>query len=109
MDRYNRKYKKETTMDAGQINVLASYGWPGNVRQLENSIERAIIMTDGPLSAADVLPNDRTVPLTDDLHEVEKHKIEEVLRRYEGNISKAAKELGIGRNTLYRKMKKYGL
>lgn len=109
LDRYNRKYGKETSINPKQLQTLESYSWPGNVRQLENSIERAVIMNDGELSADDVIPSDRKTLKSDDLYIVEKQKIEEVIQRYEGNMSKAAKELGIGRNTLYRKMKKYGI
>ncbi len=109
MDRYNRKYNKQTTIDSKQLALLESYDWPGNVRQLENSIERAIIMNDGLLLAEDITPTDRKSEKTDDLYAVEKQKIEEVIHRFEGNMSKAAKELGIGRNTLYRKIKKYGI
>ncbi len=109
MDRYNRKYNKQTTIDSKQLALLESYDWPGNVRQLENSIERAIIMNDGLLLAEDITPTDRKPEKTDDLYAVEKQKIEEVIHRFEGNMSKAAKELGIGRNTLYRKIRKYGI
>ncbi|MEQ8713979.1 MAG: sigma-54 dependent transcriptional regulator [Cyclobacteriaceae bacterium] len=109
MDRYNRKYNKQTTIDSKQLALLESYDWPGNVRQLENSIERTIIMNDGQLLAEDITPTDRKSEKTDDLHAVEKQKIEEVIRRFEGNMTKAAKELGIGRNTLYRKIRKYGI
>ncbi len=109
MDRYNRKYNKQTTIDSKQLALLESYDWPGNVRQLENSIERAIIMKDGQLLAEDITPTDRKPEKTDDLYAVEKQKIEEVIHRFEGNMTKAAKELGIGRNTLYRKIRKYGI
>jgi two-component system response regulator HydG len=109
MERYKRKYDKKTAINSKQVALLESYPWPGNVRQLENSIERAVIMNDGELMAEDIIPSDRKTEKTDDLYAVEKQKIEEVIHRFEGNMSKAAKELGIGRNTLYRKIKKYGI
>lgn len=109
MDRYNRKYSKKTTIEKRQLKTLENYPWPGNVRQLENSIERAVIMSDTELLAEDIIPLARSTEKADDLYVVEHKKIEEVIKRFEGNISKAAKELGIGRNTLYRKMKKYGI
>jgi transcriptional regulator with PAS, ATPase and Fis domain len=107
--RYNRKYDKHANIDSKELTQLEGYAWPGNVRQLENSIERAIIMNDGDLVADDIIPLDRKTNNTDDLYLMEKQKIEEIIERSEGNMSKAAKELGIGRNTLYRKMKKYGI
>ncbi len=109
LDKYNHKYQKNTAISRKQVLRLEDYSWPGNIRQLQHSIERAIIMSDGDLMAEDIIPADNRPDDTDDLYMVEKQKIAEVISRYEGNISKAAKELGIGRNTLYRKMKKYEL
>ncbi|MEM8895319.1 MAG: helix-turn-helix domain-containing protein [Bacteroidota bacterium] len=109
LDKYNHKYQKKATISRKQVLRLEDYSWPGNIRQLQHSMERAIIMSDGDLTAEDIIPADNKPDDTDDLYMVEKQKIAEVISRYEGNISKAAKELGIGRNTLYRKMKKYEL
>lgn len=103
---YNRKYQKKTTLEKEQLVQFKAYDWPGNVRELENTIEKMVIMgtSEGPLSAAV-----RPAQQEDNLYELEKEKIREILQRHSGNISRAASELGIGRNTLYRKMKKYDL
>jgi two-component system response regulator AtoC len=92
---------------------LASYSFPGNVRELENLLERTLIFADGDiLEAADLpLPAD-TEPLTaikGSLRELERTAIEQALLRWEGNQTRAAEELGITRRTLFTKIKEYGL
>ncbi|HYG97681.1 MAG TPA: sigma-54-dependent Fis family transcriptional regulator [Terriglobales bacterium] len=100
------------------LTKLHSYTWPGNVRELENAIERAIIragavgaltgeLLDSP-SAEPPKPVVKTAALIS-LREAERAIIAEALAFFEGNIQKTAAKLGIGRNTLYRKMKEYGL
>ena len=102
---FNQQYQKAFALTKAQVRELESYPWPGNIRELRNNIERMVIMDN-----ADALINTAaTDTATDNLYEVEKRKIAEVLERHSGNITHAANELGIGRNTLYRKMKKYDL
>ncbi|MFY0606771.1 MAG: sigma-54-dependent Fis family transcriptional regulator [Cyclobacteriaceae bacterium] len=102
---FNRKYDKAFALDQAQIKQLQEYHWPGNIRELKNSIERMVIM-----DSADSLTETNKSQIEDDnLYAVEKRKVAEVIERHAGNISRAAAELGIGRNTLYRKMKKYDL
>lgn len=102
---FNRKYAKSFELDKKQTRELEDYHWPGNVRELRNNIERMVIMDNNDaFKGAEQAPEK-----TDNLYQVEKRKIEEILERHSGNISHAAAELGIGRNTLYRKMKKYDL
>ncbi len=102
---FNRKYDKAFALDKAQIKALEDYPWPGNVRELRNNIERMVIMN----SHEEFKGNEHTEVKADNLYAVEKRKIEEILARHAGNITHAAAELGIGRNTLYRKMKKYDL
>jgi len=97
--------------------VLKSYSWPGNVRELQNVVERALHVTDGSTIRVEHLPkevceaknNSRNprdfLPISD----YEKQIIANLLRKSGGNLSQVAKQLGIARTTLYRKMRKYGL
>lgn len=101
---FNQKYSRHLSFNKSALKNLESYHWPGNVRELKNSIERMVIMNE----VANVQLNEEKGPV-DNLYELEKEKIEEVLTRHKGNITHAANELGIGRNTLYRKMKKYAI
>ncbi len=111
--KYN-KLVKEITPDA--IKKLNQYHFPGNVRELQHLIERAIIMADGnKLTPDDFLLTPSNVKVDDieldsyNLEEVEKNIILKVMKRHAGNISNAARELGLTRTSLYRRMEKYGL
>jgi two-component system response regulator HydG len=112
---YARKYHKPVnTISAGAMDKLKRYPWPGNIRELQHSIERAVIMTDSPsLQESDFLfsrPVSSSASLeTLNLDEVEKAAIVKALSLFSGNISKAADELGLTRASLYRRMEKYGL
>lgn len=115
LDYYARKYHKSvTTISTGASEKLKRYAWPGNIRELQHSIERAVIMTDSPsLQESDFLfsrpVSSSASPETLNLDEVEKAAIVKALSLYSGNISKAADELGLTRASLYRRMEKYGL
>jgi two-component system, NtrC family, response regulator HydG len=112
---YSKKYHKGvSTIAAEAMDKLKRYAWPGNIRELQHSIERAVIMTDSPtLQESDFLlsrtlstnPNNNTL----NLDEVEKSAIVKALQMHNGNISKAADELGLTRASLYRRMEKYGI
>lgn len=111
---YARKYHKQVTaISAGAIDKLKRYAWPGNIRELQHAIERAVIMTDSAsLQETDFLfsrPVTAMSPETLNLDEVEKAAIVKALSIHSGNISKAADELGLTRASLYRRMEKYGL
>jgi DNA-binding NtrC family response regulator len=96
---------------------LRAFDWPGNVRELENVVHRALLVSSGPdLEAADLPPElhagpsgPATAPAADSLEEVERRAIRDALASCGGNLSEAARRLGIGRSTLYRKMDQYGL
>ena len=115
LDYYSKKYRKEVLSITGDaITKLKKYPWPGNVRELQHAIERAVIMADSPtLQESDFLFNRKTdalsSPDTLNLDEVEKAAVVKALQLHNGNISKAADELGLTRASLYRRMEKYGL
>ena len=102
---FNQKYDRSFKLSKSQVQDLENYPWPGNIRELRNTLERMVIM-DNPDALASNAPDEAS---SDNLYTLEKRKIAEVLERHSGNITHAAAELGIGRNTLYRKMKKYDL
>jgi len=102
------------------LELLMAYHWPGNVRELENAIERAIVLATPPeISAKDLPPNVRSLgekkiyesdnKLAGWIEKLEESALRQALLECEGNISQTAKKLGIGRATIYRKAKKYGL
>ncbi len=97
------------------MDLLVDYPWPGNVRQLENVIERAVILRKaGLLQPADLPPEiaavNRTGPASGrSLEEVEKQHILELLAQCDGNQSRVARILGISRRTVYRKLKSWGV
>jgi len=104
---FNQKYAKDLELSKEEMTRMREHSWPGNVRELKNTIERMVIMENRGESQLDI--RNFTVRESDNLYELEKEKIVEMIARHSGNISRAAQELGIGRNTLYRKMKKYGI
>jgi DNA-binding NtrC family response regulator len=112
---YAKKYHKQVTTIAPEaVDKLKRYVWPGNIRELQHSIERAVIMTDSPtLQETDFLLSrslsNNSSANTLNLDEVEKAAIAKALQMHNGNISKAADELGLTRASLYRRMEKYGL
>lgn len=95
------------------VQKLINYPWPGNVRELENKIEHIINTDNNSLIWEFTDLNSQGVYITSNAYEeeklddVEKKHIKNILLKYSGNISSAAEALGIGRNTLYRKMRKY--
>ncbi|MFT5641787.1 MAG: two-component system response regulator HydG [Cyclobacteriaceae bacterium] len=110
-DKYN---KKGIRIDERASKKLSVYPWPGNIRELQHAIERAVIMSEGiKINADNVLPiSKREISNTKNsvkVKDVEKEAISKAIEMCGGNLSNAAEELGIGRTTLYRKMKKYGL
>ena len=92
------------------------YPWPGNVRELQHAIERAVIMTENDkLDQEDfffLTASTQEMPAAADnynLDEIEKNVIHRAIEKHSGNISKAAKELGLTRASLYRRLEKHGL
>jgi len=117
LDIYRKKYnKRDLVISEDAVDKLMHYDWQGNVRELQHSIERAVIMSeDAVLNPGDFL----FTPVTEDtggikidsynLDSVERSVIRAVLKKNKGNISKSADELGITRAALYRRMEKHDL
>lgn len=115
MNEYCRKYNKERAISETLMAYLSRYSWPGNIRELQHSIERAVILSNKPElsiddfqlhTADDMQPS---VPQSLRLVDVEREAIALALKKWNGNLTKASEDLGIGRSTLYRKMEEYGL
>jgi two-component system response regulator HydG len=116
---YANKYLKPAVdFDAAALQKLKGYNYPGNVRELQYTIERAVIMADDHILRADDLifsiletpagtkeENDDNVPLSI----MEKNAILKVIEKHNGNITRAAKELGLTRTALYRRLSKYDI
>ncbi|WPP51343.1 sigma-54-dependent transcriptional regulator [Catalinimonas niigatensis] len=116
LQQFGKKYQKgKLEISEHIIRQLQQYAWPGNVRELQHAVERAVIMSNSNrLEADDFLISKKHQPTSNirnsyNLEEVEKKTISEAIRKHQGNLSQTASELGMGRSTLYRKMKKYGL
>ena len=117
MQMYAGKYRKSiSNIDKSAIEILQHYNWPGNIRELQHAIERAIIMCENELLTNDDFlfltlntTHEETLPLNFNLEEIEKNVIQKAINKHSGNISKAAKELGLTRASLYRRLEKHGL
>lgn len=111
----HRYQKTITELNGKVIAHLHGYHWPGNVRELQHAIERAVIMNEtGELSAGDFQflsgENNNSARFDNyNLEEVEAWAIKNAIKKHNGNISNAAKELGLSRGALYRRMERYGI
>lgn len=116
--RYAEKYHREVSgLSAEAEKLLLSYRWSGNIRELQNTIEKAVIMTDG----VELQPSDFNISCQqgdenkyvssheETLEEVEERAIRAAMERYNGNLTHVAKSLDISRPTLYTKLKKYNI
>jgi DNA-binding NtrC family response regulator len=114
---FSKKYnKKISRLSSPDIKKLSTYSWPGNVREFQHVMERALIMSDsstlsehdfhlsGHSSGGGELEIDSY-----NLDDVERKIIDKVLKKYQGNVSKAASDLGLTRTSLYRRLEKHGL
>jgi len=115
---YSNKYMKLTPeFDKKAIDKLLGYNYPGNVRELQYTIERAVIMADqNVLQPKDLIFSPIEMPSASDnepselkLSAIEKNTILKVIEKHNGNITKAAKELGLTRTALYRRLSKYDI
>lgn len=114
---YKKKYmKSQLRLSESSKKKLSDYSFPGNVRELQYAIERAVIMSDETtLKPEDIvfspIEQKEKGKLTDthNLEDLERKAIERVIEKHEGNISRAAKELGLTRGALYRRLNKYDL
>jgi DNA-binding NtrC family response regulator len=110
-----QRYRKRLTgFESGAMQMLLEHPWPGNVRELDHAIERAVLMAAGPLIKAGDLglraTKDGGGRLEDmSLEDVECFLIKKAMTRFDGNVSQAAKALGLSRSALYRRLQRYGL
>jgi DNA-binding NtrC family response regulator len=115
---YARKYQKSSLKFAPDtMKKLQAYNWPGNIRELRHTVERAVILCDGDMLQPDdfmlqnLLQQGGMEQSLDsyNLDDLEKWAIQKAMTRHQGNITKAAEELGLTRAALYRRLEKYGL
>ncbi|SFQ58781.1 sigma-54-dependent transcriptional regulator [Hymenobacter arizonensis] len=116
-----RNRKPTPSFETATLQKLRQHSWPGNVRELQHTVERAVILADGDtlrpqdfhFSAMETAVSSTAGPLPAEgplqLSEIEKSTILRVIERHNGNITKAAKELGITRTALYRRLEKHDL
>ena len=115
INRYRMKYHRAVEgMDSSAQSLLKTQTWKGNIRELQNAIEKAVILSNGQqLTVSDLAlgePDNRTEPLPDEsLEELEQRAIRSAMNRYNGNLTMVAKSLEISRPTLYAKLKKYNI
>lgn len=128
LDRVSRERRTRFTFSDEALRVMMEYSWPGNVRELEHAVERACTMTSGPVLELGDFPTqlqqqglelqrpvgnghepDPASSGIPTLADLERHAILDTIRRMKGDKLKAAKILGIGKTTLYRKLKEYGI
>jgi DNA-binding NtrC family response regulator len=110
-----QRYRKRLTgFETGAMQMLLEHSWPGNVRELDHAIERAVLMAPGPLVKPGDLglrPGGQGGGRLEDmsLEDVECFLIKKAMTRFDGNVSQAAKALGLSRSALYRRLQRYGL
>jgi len=113
--KYSEKYSKQyLKLNADALVELSRYSWPGNVRELQHTIEKAVILSDSKtIGPADLMLRTPSHKFTDNstnrLDDMEKLMIIQAIERHKGNMSSVSQQLGITRQTLYNKIKKYGL
>jgi transcriptional regulator with PAS, ATPase and Fis domain len=110
---FEKKYRKPPLKISSQaMRKLSDYSWPGNVRELQHTIEKAVILSDsGTLNPGDFVFKSSAKPAANLLRfeDMEKYMIESALDRHKGKHNAVAHQLGISRQTLYNKIRKYGL
>ncbi|NWO03282.1 MAG: sigma-54-dependent Fis family transcriptional regulator [Idiomarinaceae bacterium] len=123
LDLFSKKYRKHLRIPDKAVNDLQGYDWPGNIRELAHSVERAILLCDdGEIDTNHIInrqnyePKDNTSELDHplkiedfNLANIELETIKSALSHHKGNVTKAAKSLGITRGSLYRRMEKHNL
>ena len=114
--RYSQKYKRQDmSVDKSVVSKLKKYHWPGNIRELQHAVERAVILNEGKIiRTPELLINNTSIPPKKEDHpvtleEMEKSFILQSLQDHDGNVSNTARTLGMTRTALYRRLKKHGL
>lgn len=113
LDRFKKKYKRnDLKMSSAFVKALKDHNWPGNIRELEHTIEKCVILNQNELlldTDLDLDAKKLTQSPSGSLEEIEKQAILAAIEKHHGNMIRAARELNITRQTIYNKMKKYGL
>ena len=128
LDRVSRERRAKFALSDEALRVMMEYDWPGNVRELEHAVERACTMSSGPILHLGDFPTQLQQQGLESLHpapnghelnagspgvvtlaDLERQAILDAIRRLHGDKLQAAKLLGIGKTTLYRKLKEYGI
>jgi DNA-binding NtrC family response regulator len=114
LEQHARRYRKDVdSFDEPALRALEAFPWPGNIRELDHAVERAVLMSQGKaIEVGDLglrhVADDGVSSLDDmKLEEVERLLIQKALARYNGNVSHAAKALGLSRSALYRRLDRY--
>ena len=115
-NRISERWRSRLDTEIAALEALRYYHWPGNVRELQHVIERAVILSDSDsLKPEEILFSPSAASRENgsapdhSLFEVEKKHIEMVIRKHDGSVTAAAKELGLTRTALYRRIRKYGI
>jgi len=115
LQKHIQHYRKALSgIETSAMQLLLDYSWPGNVREMDHVLERAVLMAQGSLiTVSDCrlrLENKSPDSLEEmNLEDVERYLIKKTLARFEGNSRKAAEALGLSRSAFYRRLEKYGL
>ena len=115
LGRLAAQYRKDLRgFDPAAMQALLAYAWPGNIRELEHTIERAVLLASPPLITPEDLTLQSRVPTSVAMEEMsledaERLLIKKALARFNGNVSHAAEALGLSRSALYRRLERYGL
>jgi DNA-binding NtrC family response regulator len=110
-----QRYRKNiTSFEPGALQALLDHPWPGNIRELDHAVERGVLMAQGTTIRLGELglriDRDATSRIEDmSLEDVEGFLIKKAMARFDGNVSQAAKALGLSRSALYRRLQRYGL
>jgi len=112
--RYGARYRKVLGFHPDAMRALLGYAWPGNIRELDHQVERAVLLASGDVVRTGDLslrgPSEGAGRLEDmSLDDVEKVLIQKALAKHQGNVSTAAKALGLSRSALYRRLERHGL
>ncbi len=116
LKKFSKKYRKEKLrFSHNTLNKFQKYHWPGNIREFQHTLERAVILSEGNILKVSSVSSDYSLQSlgnkedTLNLEEMEKQYILRALSKNKGNVTRAAKDLGIARTALYRRLEKYGL
>ncbi|MDD5543571.1 MAG: sigma-54 dependent transcriptional regulator [Acidobacteriia bacterium] len=112
---HTQRYRKSiTAFDSAALQMMMEHAWPGNIRELDHAVERAVLMAQHEvIHSVDLgLRTGREAPARVEemsLEDMERFLIQKALARYDGNVSRAAEILGLSRSALYRRLQRYGL